>query len=401
MLIVLIKQCKHALPPAPPGSTAATRSAALITGTVVMFAALLTPGSARADVALREEASVDAARAEAARARPFTLVAGKQRFTAPAAEVSSWFKTRNNGSGTVLQLRPAAIYDYLNVHVSPKVNELGATSRFKYIDGNLHLIGPGRKGKIVDGDKTSLAIRHALVAGKASAAIHLKPYRPAVFSAADFQKLSFPDRLARGESNFAGSPANRIHNINVATGRYDGLVLMPGEEFSFNQYLGEVDAEGGYLPELVIKENVTTPEYGGGICQVSTTAFRAATESGLKITARRNHSYPVAYYGTPGYDATVYAPNPDLKFVNDTGHPVYFLTKVIGSRVIFEVWGTAGTRQVTINGPFVTGRGPDGSLTAAVAQFVKENGKTIREQNFVSHYQSPDKFPTVRAANGG
>jgi vancomycin resistance protein YoaR len=280
------------------------------------------------------------------------------------------------------------------------VNVLGQSSRFKYVGSNLHLVASGRKGKIVDGVKTSLAIRAALTAGKSTAAIHLKEHRPGLFSAEDFKKLSFPDVLARGESNFAGSPKNRIHNIRVGTSKFDGLVLMAGEEFSFNQYLGNVDAANGYLPELVIKENVTTPEYGGGICQVSTTAFRAAMQSGMKITSRRNHSYPVAYYGTPGYDATVYQPAPDFKFVNDTGNPVHLTTQIVGTRVIFEVKGKKAGREVRVNGPFVTKRNPDGSLTAAVAQFVKQNGKTIREQNFVSHYQPADKFPEVRSANG-
>lgn len=372
---------------------------------IALLAALLllgaVPISALAGSALNTEVTIDPARAALPRTRPFTLVYGAKKWAVPAATVQTWFKTRSLGEQTWLRLRPGAIYDYLNVYVSPKINELGVASRFKYIDGNLHLIGPGRKGKIVDGEKTSLAIRSAIIAGKSSSPVYLKEHRPSVFSAADFKKLSFPDQLARGETNFAGSPANRVHNISVATQRFDGLVIMPGEEFSFNERLGAVNAAGGYLPELVIKENVTTPEYGGGICQVSTTAFRAALPAGLKITERKNHSYPVSYYGAPGFDATVYPPHPDLKFTNDTGYPVYIETKVVGTRLIFDVRGTLGGRQTTINGPFVTARYPDGSLTAAIAQFVKLNGKTIREQNFVSNYQSPDKFPIIRELNKG
>lgn len=368
---------------------------------LAICAGLLIALPVRADSALTHEVAVNPDALARATAQPFTLIAGKKKWMAPIAEVKTWYKTRGSGDKLWLQLRPGAMYDYLNVHISPQVNQLGRPSRFKYVDGNLHLLAGGTKGKIVDGEKTSLAIRSALRAGQTSAALSMKEHRPAVFSAADFKKLTFPDRLGRGESSFAGSPKNRIHNINVATDRYDGLVLLPGEQFSFNAYLGTVDASNGYLPELVIKENVTTPEYGGGICQVSTTAFRAALQSGLRIDSRRNHSYPVAYYGAPGYDATVYSPNPDLAFTNDTGQPVYIETKIIGRRLIFDVWGKSDGRQVTVNGPFTTSRRPDGSLTAAVAQIVKKNGKSVREQNFVSHYQSPDKFPTIRAANGG
>lgn len=362
---------------------------------------ILLPSSVHAAPSLTSWVTIEAARVSAAKSRPFTLVAGQKKFTASSAEVTKWFKTQGSGNATQLQLRPGAIYNYLNVSVSPKVNKLGQQSRFKYVDGNLHLISPGSKGTIVDGDKTSLAIRSALLAGRSSAPVSFKEQRPSIFSAGDFTKLSFPDLLARGETNFAGSPANRVHNIKVGTQRFDGLVIMPNEEFSFNNYLGEVTAANGYLPELVIKDNVTTPEYGGGICQISTTAFRGAMESGMKITSRRNHSYPVAYYGQPGYDATVYQPAPDFKFVNDTGYPIYITTKISGTKVIFEFLGKKAGRSVRINGPFITSRKPDGSLTAAIAQYVMLNGKTIREQNFVSNYQSADKFPEVKAANKG
>ncbi len=139
--------------------------------------------------------------------------------------------------------------------------------------GVIVMIKGGTKGSIVDGIKTSLALRSALASGKTSIAVSMMPYRPSVFSAEDFGKLKFPDVLTTGETSFAGSPKNRVHNIKVGTARFNGLVVMPGEEFSFNTYLGAVDEENGYLPELVIKENVTTPEFGGGICQVSTRRF--------------------------------------------------------------------------------------------------------------------------------
>ncbi len=368
-----------------------------------LFASLvLAPSPAHANTVLTKEVPITADRAATARGQSLTLVVETRKWVVPASETRLWFKTRLSEDGTTLvQLRPGAIYEYLNRYVSPRVNQLGANSRFAYVAGNLHLLSPGYKGKIVDGIKTSMAIRDALVAGRATVAVTMKEYRPAIFSAEDFKKLSFPDLLGIGDSNFAGSPRNRIHNIIVATERFNGVVITPNETFSFNSYLGTVDAANGYLPELVIKENVTTPEYGGGICQVSTTAFRGAMVAGLKITARQNHSYPVSYYGTPGFDATIYQPAPDLQFMNDTGKPVMLKTSVIGTKVRFEVWGTADGRQVTINGPFVTDKKPDGSLTAAVAQIVKKNGQSIREQNFVSHYQSPDKFPTIRKANGG
>jgi vancomycin resistance protein YoaR len=106
----------------------------------------------------------------------------------------------------------------------------------------------------------------------------------------DTNSLGITDLIGEGRSNFRGSPKNRIFNIKVGASRFNGVLMKPTEEFSFVEVLGPVDGEHGYLPELVIKKDKTEPEFGGGICQVSTTAFRAALDSGLKITARRNHA---------------------------------------------------------------------------------------------------------------
>lgn len=359
------------------------------------------PAFAHANTALLQEVRIDAERAAALKTQTIQFVQGKQVWKLSAKQARTLYKTRVAEDGTVLlQLRPDAIYSYLNITISPRVNNIGEQSRFIRENGTVLMIKGGAKGSIVDGIKTSLALRSALASGKPSVSVAMMPYRPPVFSASDFAKLTFPDLLTTGQTNFAGSPNNRIHNIKVGTARFHGLVVMPGAEFSFNTYLGAVDEANGYVPELVIQENVTTPEFGGGICQVSTTAFRAAMQAGLKITYRRNHSYPVAYYGAPGYDATVYQPAPDFRFKNDMKTPILLKTSIVRSKVKFEIWGTNDGRNVTINGPFTTEKKPDGSLTAAVAQIVTRAGKIIREENFVSKYQSPDKFPHATKVNG-
>lgn len=368
---------------------------------VAAFMLVMPFSAAYAADPLLQEVEITPSRAAALKTAQVQLSHGGKVWKISSKELKTLYRTRNAGDGKVmLRLNPGAIYSYLNIHVSPRVNNIGEQSRFVRENGRVVLVKGGTKGSIVDGIKTSLALRSALAQGKNSVAVAMKSYRPSVFSAADFEKLKFSDLLTVGETNFAGSPKNRVHNIKVATARFNGLVVMPGEEFSFNTYLGDVDEKNGYLPELVIKENVTTPEFGGGICQVSTTAFRAAMEAGLDITYRRNHSYPVVYYGAPGYDATVYQPAPDFRFKNDMSTPILLKTSVQGTKVKFEVWGKKDGRTVKINGPFTTEKKPDGSLTAAVAQIVTKAGKVIREENFVSKYQSPDKFPHALAENG-
>lgn len=208
------------------------------------------------------------------------------------------------------------------------------------------------------------------------------------------ENLGIASLIGEGHSNFRGSPKNRIFNINVATSRYNGVLIKPGEEFSFVKILGPVDGEHGYLPELVIKKDKTEPEFGGGICQVSTTAFRAAIYSGLKITARRNHAYPVQYYNPQGMDATVYVPKPDLRFINNTPGYILIQTKIEGTELVFQFYGTDDGRKTNVTGPTITERNPNGSLKATFTQEVRDkDGGLVINDVFNSNYDSPSKFP--------
>ncbi len=206
-------------------------------------------------------------------------------------------------------------------------------------------------------------------------------------------KFYFKDLLGKGESNFAGSPPNRIHNIKTAIKKFHGLILKPEEEFSFTTLLGPVDEESGYKEELVIKQNKTIPEFGGGVCQVSTTMFRAALNAGFKITERHNHAYPVQYYSPQGTDATVYIPSPDLRFINDSPDFVLIQAKIEKTILTFELWGKSDGRQVEIEGPIVTEKSPNGRLKTVLYQVVKDkNGNLLRKDTFKSSYDNPDNY---------
>jgi vancomycin resistance protein YoaR len=167
----------------------------------------------------------------------------------------------------------------------------------------------------------------------------------------NIDKLGIKELIAVGSSDFSYSPVNRIHNITVGAERYNGTVIAPGEEFSFTTRLGSVDAASGYLPELVIADDETRPEYGGGLCQVSTTMYRAALNAGFPITDRSPHQYRVSYYEPAGQDATIYVPNPDLKFINDTKNYVMIEAVIDGSILTFNFYGTKDGREVTVTEP--------------------------------------------------
>jgi len=183
-----------------------------------------------------------------------------------------------------------------------------------------------------------------------------------------------------GESDFSGSPLNRRHNIKTGAEALNGLLIAPAEEFSLMTNLGEIDAANGYLPELVIKDGRTIPEYGGGLCQIGTTAFRLAINAGLPVTERRNHSYRVGYYEPAGTDATVYNPWPDFKFINDSQEYLLLQTRIEGNKLIFEFWGTPDGRQVATTSPVIYNIVKPGE-----AEYIETDGLAPGEKKLLEH----------------
>jgi vancomycin resistance protein YoaR len=218
-----------------------------------------------------------------------------------------------------------------------------------------------------------------------------------LFSLADTNSIGIKELIATGESNFVGSSSNRIHNIKVGASKDYGLIIKPGEEFSFNKYLGDIDAANGYVPEMVIKREGVVPEFGGGLCQVSSTAYRAAMIAGFPITARRNHSFAVKYYAPQGTDATIYPGAQDLKFINDSPSNMLIITRVEGTKLYYDYYGTKDDRVVELMDPVQYDRKPDGSMKAKWVRKITMKGNT-KEEVFNSNYVSPDLFKKVENA---
>ena len=198
--------------------------------------------------------------------------------------------------------------------------------------------------------------------------------------------------IGRGVSNFSGSPTNRQHNIKIGAAKFDRVVIPAGAEFSFNTILGKVTAEAGYLPELVIKNHDTVPDLGGGLCQVSTTAFRAAVDAGLPVTERKNHAYAVTYYSPQGTDATIYPGSSDLKFINDTPAPILIQTTISGRYLTFDFLGTHDGREVEKFKPHTYERFGNGGLKVEWAYKVTRQGEILVDKSFKSVYRPPEEF---------
>lgn len=362
-----------------------------------------------------------------------TIEAGRYRETLPPETVSSWLhlktkKVFNRNYTSEIETpflcptqddfcsfsTPVRMHGHTQIELEQSVNKEGIKSYLDTLGSKVNLPAedavfagdennkvyvkiPDKPGQELNLEKSLETLEKTLTTNQESTLTINLPIETseATFKSGDKDRLGLKELIGEGKSNFAGSPKNRIYNIKRALQQFSGVIIKPGAEFSFVDYLGTVDGTTGYLPELVIRNNKTEPEFGGGICQVSSTVFRAAIYSGLKITERRNHSYAVQYYKPYGMDATIYIPRPDLKFINNTPGAIFMQPEIEGSDLTFRFFGTRDGRTSTVDGPYVLEKNDDGSIKKTVfTQIVKDaEGKEMIKEVFTSNYRSPKDFP--------
>ena len=149
----------------------------------------------------------------------------------------------------------------------------------------------------------------------------------------------FHDTLARTATNLDEGNAPRTNNIRLAAKAINGTILNPGDEFSYNGTVGERTAARGYQEAHAYSGGKIIDEFGGGVCQPSSTLYMAVLRADLKVTERHNHSFTVSY--TPlGEDATVDYGNLDFRFVNNTAYPVKILAEQTDGQMIMTIVGT-------------------------------------------------------------
>lgn len=225
--------------------------------------------------------------------------------------------------------------------------------------------------------------------------------------------LGIKELIGRGVSHFAGSIPNRIFNIAHTAAKINGVLVPPGEEFSFVNTVGDISAATGFKQAYVIKSGRTVLDDGGGVCQDSTTLFRAALNAGLPITARTAHAYRVAYYEQgfpPGLDATIFHPTVDFRFKNDTPAHILIQASVTGTTLTIDLYGTSDGRVAEISAPVITKITPappelrqddptlpkgtvkqvDWAASGANVVFtrkVTKNGQVLIDESFRSNYR--------------
>ena len=145
-----------------------------------------------------------------------------------------------------------------------------------------------------------------------------------------------------------------MHNLSLAATKIHGILVPPGDVFSYNKAVGDISATTGFKSGYIIKNGRTVLGDGGGVCQDSTTLFRAALNTGLPIIERKGHAYRVRYYENdrkPGFDATVYAPSVDFKFKNDTPAHILIQANVDKQNYLltFTFYGKNDGRRVELS----------------------------------------------------
>ncbi|MEZ4737584.1 MAG: VanW family protein, partial [Caldilineaceae bacterium] len=309
------------------------------------------------------------------------------------------------------QIDEAALRQQLTVWAQQlDIAPQNARLRFNRDTGGVTVLQQSQVGRRLDIEATVAAARDALNTGRTQASLVMVEAPPAV-DMNRIAEMGIRELVASGTSYFQGSSTARVHNIVVAAEQFEGLVIPPGELFSFNEGVEDVSAANGFEDSLIIWGDQTATGVGGGVCQVSTTVFRAAYNAGFPIVERYNHGYIVDWYGEPGLDATIFTPTVDFRFRNDTG--AYLLIDPVvdtaNGIITFNFYGTKPNRQVTIGAPVqsaVEEPAPpeyriDESLapgqrkqvewqqrgmTVTVTRTIVENG-TTRTDTITSHYQ--------------
>ena len=369
------------------------------------------------------DAETARAEAEALLDGPLTLVLARPRegdpgpWVIPPEYLVLMLKVREEDGVLHAALAEEALRAYLE-GLAPKlvVEPVDARFHFNAWTNQLEPIRDSQEGRALDVEASTAQIMEALDAGERHASLTVKAVPSRYTDTATAEELGILTLVSEGESYFIGSPSGRDHNIRLASSKFDGLVIPPGETFSFNHYLGEVTAEAGYDESYITAGEQLQMGIGGGICQVSTTAFRAAFWGGYPITERWYHGQRVGYYelrgGGVGMDATVYSPHVDLKFVNDRETPLLIESEVEegAHRLIFRFYSTDDGRRVEQDGPEVSGEieaGPpiyqldeelapgtvikwqsavDGLTATVVRRVYDASGNLLYEDTFISEY---------------
>jgi vancomycin resistance protein YoaR len=361
--------------------------------------------------------------------QPLTLVVpgagagGPGPFVYDVQVLANMLGVKRTSDGVQVVLNPEGLREMLGP-AKMRTDRPSANAKFIFNDETrlLDLMEESRTGFVVDVDASIQAINDALLRGEHTVPLVVIEEQPKVSSTATGTELGITELLWEEKSYFHGSSTERIQNIQAASARFHGVLVAPGETFSMGATMGDVSLESGFAEALIIYGGRTIKGVGGGVCQVSTTLFRAVFNAGFPIVERYSHAYRVSYYemtasgGTnprlAGLDATVYFPLVDFKFKNDSPYWILMETYVnVRARTLTwkfystkdgrtMMWDTTGPRNVVPAPPPLFEVNPElgkneikqvdwaaDGADVTVTRTVWRNGAVLFQDEIRTHYQ--------------
>lgn len=307
-------------------------------------------------------------RIEAALAKPIKLTHGKNDWKLKGSDLTPFIvqsvKPGLSGPDAVeISIDREALADYLNALLRDKVNRepKNAVVAWDLKKQRVKAIEKSRTGSRIKPTALADAVIASFWGNSKTVEIPVAVVQPDVDSS-KLDALGITTRLAVGDSNFEGSDEGRATNIAVGAYLLNGTLVPPHGEFSFNHAIGEITAELGYVEASVVDGERIGKDIGGGICQVSTTVFRAAFYAGLPITEWHPHRYRLGFYELdgwqPGLDASILQPEGDpfgggdFKFENPSDSWLLVESYVDGPRVYVIIYGPDLGYNVKISDPW-------------------------------------------------
>ena len=304
----------------------------------------------------------------------------------------------------VVTLDDARVAEWVTA-LAAKLDRPAIGARFAVNKDNVLSVVPGVSGIRVEQDNMKALVMDQLLRPANGTREIVAPSTADTTKLTTAQAQAWLPQMSRTSTFTTYYPPSASRHANIATGssQFDGVVIMPGQTFSFWELLGPVTVERGYAYAGAIIANRSDENViGGGLCQVSTTIFNAISRLGYQIDERHAHGYLIDRYPL-GLDAAVFDPGVDFRWTNDTASPVFLWSWVSGTSVTFDVWGLPTGRTVTfsdavqrnfVNPPadqpadpaFPKGVSVAGRDVVRTRTVTTADGKVVHQDTFFSHY---------------
>jgi vancomycin resistance protein YoaR len=364
---------------------------------------------------------------------PVVITFDGRKWDLAPADLAPFVRVETGTEGARPEVRLTLAHDglatWLRETYSGEINRQPADARIAWDSGDgLVVLEPSVDGAAMRVDAFAGLVETSFFDRQGPVEVPVVVTNPAIDDD-NLGALKIDGLLARGDSNYGGLNIERDTNIEVATKSLNGTLVPPGEEFSFNGAIGEITKENGYVESGVIVNGRASTDDGGGVCQVSTTVFRATVFAGLPVTDWGEHTQRLPVYErdgwSAGFDASILqwtGGDPDdwgdLKFLNDTGGYLLVQAWTDYPYLIVEFYGHDDGRTVDISEAQVwEGSGypedievvdeslPAGSMSqtewprmpaeAVFVMTVTHADGTVEEQEFYSVYEGSGEVWTV------